>query len=244
MAWISGRGREPIGSGYYPSMLRAICAAVTLAACALSLGCGQTCKCNGDVCLDCSGTSTPAASGVDAGNPASGDAAVESAALDGAGDDGNTTTDGSTPLCRDDQSCPTGGSDGGDFLDGGVAPDDTGSGHDAGAANDGVAACISGCARGQITCSTPDPPVGWRCSGPGINSAARFVDAGCTSVPINSVAWCCPDTFLSRCVCTPGQDWTCNDDPAISSIHGTCLPDSTCSCSMGSGLNPASGKCR
>jgi len=48
-------GRERFGSRYYLPMLRAICAAVTIAACALSLSCGQTCKCNGDVCSDCRG---------------------------------------------------------------------------------------------------------------------------------------------------------------------------------------------
>jgi hypothetical protein len=45
-------------------------------------------------------------------------------------------------------------------------------------------------------------------------------------------------------VCTPGQDSTCNDNPSISSLHGKCLPDGTCSCTIGPGLNPATGKCR
>lgn len=45
-------------------------------------------------------------------------------------------------------------------------------------------------------------------------------------------------------VCTPGANQTCNDNPALSSIHGRCLPDGTCACDLGPGPNPATGRCR
>lgn len=128
--------------------------------------------------------------------------------------------------------------------DSGAGDIDAGSGLDSAVSNDAGAECITGCSRGAYPCTAPDPPNAWSCSGPGIGSADRFLEAGCTSAPINSVAWCCPAVFMSQCVCTPGQDWTCNDNPTISSIHGTCLPDHSCSCSMGSVWNPATGRCK
>jgi hypothetical protein len=45
-------------------------------------------------------------------------------------------------------------------------------------------------------------------------------------------------------VCTPGQDQTCNDDPAVSSFEGTCKPEGTCACRDDTELNPATGRCR
>lgn len=47
----------------------------------------------------------------------------------------------------------------------------------------------------------------------------------------------------SALVCEPGRDQTCNDDPAISSLHGTCKPDGTCQCAAGVEKNPATGRC-
>lgn len=44
-------------------------------------------------------------------------------------------------------------------------------------------------------------------------------------------------------VCEPGRDQTCNDDPAISSLHGRCLPNGTCECSDGIAKNAATGRC-
>jgi hypothetical protein len=47
----------------------------------------------------------------------------------------------------------------------------------------------------------------------------------------------------SPMVCEPGRDQTCNDDPAISSLHGTCKPDGNCECNEGVEKNPATGRC-
>ena len=43
--------------------------------------------------------------------------------------------------------------------------------------------------------------------------------------------------------CTPGQDQTCNDNPAISSLHGTCLASGICKCDPSFVKSPASGRC-
>jgi hypothetical protein len=44
-------------------------------------------------------------------------------------------------------------------------------------------------------------------------------------------------------VCMPGQHQTCNENPALSSLHGVCLPDGTCICNAGFVKNPSSGRC-
>ena len=44
-------------------------------------------------------------------------------------------------------------------------------------------------------------------------------------------------------VCAPGQDQTCNDNPTVSSLMGTCQPDGTCVCREGTVVNPATGRC-
>jgi hypothetical protein len=43
--------------------------------------------------------------------------------------------------------------------------------------------------------------------------------------------------------CTVGMDQTCNDNPIISSIHGVCQPDGSCTCSGTWAKNPATGRC-
>lgn len=43
--------------------------------------------------------------------------------------------------------------------------------------------------------------------------------------------------------CTFGADQTCNDNPAISSLHGRCTPAATCICNSGFALNPSTGRC-
>lgn len=43
--------------------------------------------------------------------------------------------------------------------------------------------------------------------------------------------------------CTPGQDWTCNDDPSVSAIWGHCGDDGGCLCPAGFALNLHTGRC-
>jgi hypothetical protein len=41
--------------------------------------------------------------------------------------------------------------------------------------------------------------------------------------------------------CSPGKDFTCNEDPTIQSLRGTCLPDGTCKCTTPT--SPITGRC-
>ena len=43
--------------------------------------------------------------------------------------------------------------------------------------------------------------------------------------------------------CTPGADQTCNDNPAISSLHGHCTDAGTCVCGNDAAPSPSSGRC-
>jgi len=73
------------------------------------------------------------------------------------------------------------------------------------------------------------------------------------AVPLVSLL--APALFLVACddrdtdeiiepVCEYGRDWTCNDDPAISSIHGECEEDGTCTCfEEFGGQNLETGRC-
>lgn len=53
-----------------------------------------------------------------------------------------------------------------------------------------------------------------------------------------------PVTSAAPAVCTFGADQTCNDDSLISSIHGTCNQDGTCSCHPGFSRSATTGKCK
>jgi hypothetical protein len=50
------------------------------------------------------------------------------------------------------------------------------------------------------------------------------------------------DGMTAPPVCTFGADQTCNDNPAVSSIHGHCVDAGVCTCSEGA-RNPDSGRC-
>jgi hypothetical protein len=43
--------------------------------------------------------------------------------------------------------------------------------------------------------------------------------------------------------CTPGANQTCNDDPRLSSLHGTCTAAGRCVCGANYELNPMTGRC-
>jgi hypothetical protein len=46
---------------------------------------------------------------------------------------------------------------------------------------------------------------------------------------------------VTRATCTVGEDQTCNDNPALSAIHGHCIEGGYCQCN--GGANPLTGKC-
>ena len=49
---------------------------------------------------------------------------------------------------------------------------------------------------------------------------------------------------LTNPQCDWGKDQTCNHDPFVSSIKGTCNGDGTCTCHEGSKKVPITGKCQ
>ena len=62
-----------------------------------------------------------------------------------------------------------------------------------------------------------------------------------TSAPTNTPA-AAPSSSTAT-VCTPGMDQSCNDNPEISSLHGTCNPDRTCICKQPFQKRPKTGEC-
>jgi len=83
------------------------------------------------------------------------------------------------------------------------------------------------------------------------NCPGKIGGCGCAPSASVEVMTCdCPDGGCFRpgvgCMgsaCTPGQDQTCNDNAAISSLRGTCLANQTCECGVDSAKNPATGRC-
>jgi hypothetical protein len=63
-------------------------------------------------------------------------------------------------------------------------------------------------------------------------------DAASTELPESGAT-----TGEEASVCEPGADQTCNDNAAISSLHGACQPNRTCLCNPGIDKNPATGRC-
>jgi hypothetical protein len=102
---------------------------------------------------------------------------------------------------------------------------------DASVAGDGSAAVDSsmGVDAGTVVCGLGNDPL--PCT----------KDADCAA----SGAKCDLGKRYCVCVmpnCTPGVDQTCNDNPAIGSLHGHCTPFGSCMC-LGFMKDPATGKC-
>ena len=74
-------------------------------------------------------------------------------------------------------------------------------------------------------------------------SLAACADSSSTAEPTDSSVSGTSGGDVAAGVCEPGRDQTCNDDPAISSLHGTCMPDRTCVCMADVEKNPATGRC-
>jgi hypothetical protein len=120
--------------------------------------------------------------------------------------------------------------------------------------------CVAGAPGGPAACRDPDAP----CTLPG---------TVCSPLPEHQISGVClqacqastdcrpgyvcnlvqlfpgdpssPQSPAKVCwtACVPGQDMTCNDDPSVSSLRGTCQSDGTCICSSGAMLNPGTGRC-
>lgn len=50
------------------------------------------------------------------------------------------------------------------------------------------------------------------------------------------------DVEAAGTVCEPGADQTCNENPILSSLHGSCTDAGTCVCKVGE-PNPTTGRC-
>ncbi|MGC4118798.1 MAG: hypothetical protein QM765_30400 [Myxococcales bacterium] len=82
----------------------------------------------------------------------------------------------------------------------------------------------------NCVCNFPVLPDGTACDDGNANTANDVCTSGsCAGVP--------------QGVCTFGQDQTCNDDLIVPSILGVCSRDGTCTCSSGTSLNSATGRC-
>jgi len=120
--------------------------------------------------------------------------------------------------------------------------------------------CMQGSPGGPTACHEPDAP----CTAPG---------SVCSPLPWHQISGVClracsssdecrpnqicavvelfpgdptsPKSPTKVCwtACQPGMDQSCNDSPIISSIHGTCEPDGTCTCISGFAKNPDTGRC-
>jgi len=66
----------------------------------------------------------------------------------------------------------------------------------------------------------------------------------CSTAGMTCTTTACPltDGGATMGGCRPGQDQTCNENPAISSLRGKCQPDGTCVCASGA-PNPTTGRC-
>jgi hypothetical protein len=89
------------------------------------------------------------------------------------------------------------------------------------------------CSESELLCWTP-------CI------AGQRAELGCAQgvwVEAKTVFPCYSDGGVSLGACIPGKDWTCNDNPMINSIHGTCNADGLCTCANGFALNPNTLRC-
>ena len=120
--------------------------------------------------------------------------------------------------------------------------------------------CMPGAPGGPTACREPEQPcpAGSTCSplpmhaisGVCLRSCAGPTDcrAGyvCSIVELFPGDSTSPRSPAPVCwtVCQPGADQTCNDSLTISSLHGVCEADGTCTCNGSFEKNPATGRCR
>ncbi|MHB8875437.1 MAG: hypothetical protein ACYC8T_17265 [Myxococcaceae bacterium] len=92
-------------------------------------------------------------------------------------------------------------------------------------------------------CSAGQSCLSGQCQGSAIDAGPCTSNSHCAAGLTCQAGQCKVPPADAGVVCTFGQDWTCNDDPRVSSIWGACTQAGTCQCYSGSQLNPQTGKC-
>ncbi|MFH1808842.1 MAG: hypothetical protein ABIJ09_08850 [Pseudomonadota bacterium] len=119
--------------------------------------------------------------------------------------------------------------------------------------------CMPGAPGGPTACREPDVscPAGTTCSPLPMHAISGVCLLSCDSNSDCRPGYQCrivelfpgdPQTPVSPhkvcwTACEFGTDQMCNDDPIISSLHGTCRQDGTCDCGDRYALNPLTGRC-
>jgi hypothetical protein len=78
----------------------------------------------------------------------------------------------------------------------------------------------------------------WLAAGCGSSSHGAVLDAGHGDAGQRDVGAQPPVPH-----CMFGADQSCNDNPALNSLHGTCNQDGTCTCHAPFGKSPTTGRC-
>jgi hypothetical protein len=83
--------------------------------------------------------------------------------------------------------------------------------------------------------------------GPSVTGIHDLFEASNLSLPAVIAAAASSPAFLQPGggpPCTPGLDQTCNDNPTVSSLRGTCSPAAKCVCRDSVALNSVTGRCQ
>jgi hypothetical protein len=119
--------------------------------------------------------------------------------------------------------------------------------------------CLLGAAGGPMSCRLPEQacPAGTLCSPLPWHQISGVCLRRCgPSLPCRPGYFCgyvetfpgdpsSPRSTAPACwtECQPGADQSCNDNLEISSLHGHCERDATCTCHAGFARNPSTGRC-
>jgi hypothetical protein len=110
--------------------------------------------------------------------------------------------------------------------------------------------CVPGTVAGPAGCDPPACATGAVCTALPFRSIAGVCLATCTTQTDCRTGYVCANAdpltashpTVCWTACQPGVPQSCNDNPMISSLHGTCLSDGTCQCGTFA-KNPATGRC-
>ncbi len=216
----------------------------------LAIGCGGSTTNTGGSALPDSGGGGSAGAVTDSGSGGSGGAVADSGnggsagAVDsGSGGTGDVVVDSGTTVtgqaCKSDADCGAG------YMCNTEAP--------GGYCMQGSPGGPTACHEPDISCTAPgstcSPLPYHQISGVCLRSCSSAAD--CRSNQICAVVELFPGdpsspkspTKVCWYACQPGMDQSCNDSPVVSSLHGKCEADGTCTCNAGFAKNPDTGRC-